>query len=78
MSYRGTGRLLLEGLGAVAAGVIALLVLFWRLHRASAVDFLAPQIERAFAGRIKATVGSTALIWDSNLKSGRGARLALS
>lgn len=69
MSYRGTGRLLLEGVGAVAAiGVIALLVLFWRLTSAPVpVDFLAPQIERAFAGEgIKVTVGSTALIWDGN------------
>src|SRR5690625_2352581 len=69
MTYRGAGRLLLEGLGVLAAIlVIALLVLFWRLTSAPvAMAFLAPQIERAFAREgLGVEIGSTALIWDGN------------
>ena len=69
MSYRGTGRLLLEGLGALAAIlVIAVLVLFWRLTSEPVpMGFLTPYIERAFAGEgLTVSIGSTALIWDGN------------
>ena len=69
MSYRGTGRFLLEALGALAAIlVIGLLVLFWRLTSEPVpMGFLTPHIERAFAGEgISVSIGSTALIWDGN------------